>query len=226
MDKQDKKDYDREYYQKNKEKIREYNRKYYEKNAEKIKKQVNNYRIANLEKINIKKKKYREKNKQKIKEHDKEYYENNKDKIVKKGKEYYENNIEHLKNKSRKYSKNNREKINKRARKYYKKKRKTDKNFNIRNRLSCLLRIALKTYTKTGKYQISKKYGIDWKKVIEHLKPFPDDIFLYHIDHRKPLCSFDLTNPEEIKIAFAPENHQWLLASENMSKGGKIENIK
>ena len=64
----------------------------------------------------------------------------------------------------------------------------------------------------------SKKYGIDYKAIIEHLKPFPKDISIYHIDHIKPLCSFDLTSPKEVKKAFAPENHQWLLARDNLMK--------
>lgn len=30
---------------------------------------------------------------------------------------------------------------------------------------------------------------------------------------------------EEIKKAFSPDNHQWLLASENLSKGSKWDGI-
>ena len=67
----------------------------------------------------------------------------------------------------------------------------------------------------------SKKYGINYKAIIEHLKPFPENISEFHIDHIKPLCSFNLEDPEEIKIAFAPENHQWLTIQENLSKGGR-----
>jgi len=40
----------------------------------------------------------------------------------------------------------------------------------------------------------------------------------YVIDHIRPLCSFDLTDPEQVKIAFSPENHRWLLAEENARK--------
>lgn len=28
-------------------------------------------------------------------------------------------------------------------------------------------------------------------------------------------------DPNQVKQAFAPENHQWLLAEENLKKGGK-----
>lgn len=59
------------------------------------------------------------------------------------------------------------------------------------------------------------------KEIIEQLKPFPKDLSKYHVDHIKPLCSFDLTKPEEIKRAFAPENHRWLLIEENLNKSSK-----
>ena len=68
----------------------------------------------------------------------------------------------------------------------------------------------------------SKKYGIDWKKVIEHLKPFPENIGDFEIDHIIPLHTFDLNYPEQVKKAFAPENLQWLLRIENRKKSGKM----
>ncbi len=106
---------------------------------------------------------------------------------------------------------------------YTKKKRKTDRNYNIRNRLRCLFTQALQRYTKTGKIMSASKYGINYKSIIEHLKPFPEDLSKYHVDHIKPLCSFNLEDPEEIKMAFAPENHQWLRIQENLIKGRKID---
>ena len=69
----------------------------------------------------------------------------------------------------------------------------------------------------------SRKYGIDYKAIIKQLKPFPADLSNHHIDHIRPLCTFDLENPEEVKKAFAPENHQWLTVHDNLSKGGKWE---
>ena len=44
----------------------------------------------------------------------------------------------------------------------------------------------------------------------------------FHIDHIIPLSSFDLNDSEQIKIAFAPENYQWLTAKENLIKSNKL----
>ena len=97
----------------------------------------------------------------------------------------------------------------------------------IKERLRKSVQIMFRNYTKTGKIMTSLKYGIDYKKIIEHLKPFPRNIKDYHIDHIRPLCSFEFinedgsTNLEEVKKALTPENLQWLKVQENLSKNGK-----
>ena len=102
--------------------------------------------------------------------------------------------------------------------------RTNDLNFAIQLRLRRLVFGCFEKYTKTGKVMSSKKYGIDYLAIIEHLKPFPKDISNYHIDHIIPLCSFNFinldgsTNFEEIQKAFSPMNHQWLTAQENNNK--------
>ncbi len=97
--------------------------------------------------------------------------------------------------------------------------RKDDTNFRIKINLRSRLYNALRSYTKTGKIMRSKDYGINYKAIINHLKPFPKDSHLYHVDHIKPLFLFNLEDPEEVIKAFAPSNHQWLLAEENLIKG-------
>ncbi len=118
----------------------------------------------------------------------------------------------------------------KRVAKAKKERMKSDSDFRTIVLLRDRFYQALKRYTKTGRdpnIRTSKQYGINYKLIIEHLKPFPVDMHLYHIDHIRPLCSFDFinedgsTNEEQIKEAFSPENHQFLLAHDNLSKGGK-----
>ncbi len=115
--------------------------------------------------------------------------------------------------------------------KYQKKRRKEDPYFRLISNLRRNVNRALKSYSRTGKIMTSKKYGIDYGRVIEHLmnhKPpgvTDEELFNFrkwHVDHIYPVSKFDLNDPEEVKKAFAPENHQWLTAEENMKKGNKI----
>jgi len=98
----------------------------------------------------------------------------------------------------------------------------------IRKRLRQHLRKVFNKYIKDHKKIRSRHYGISWQKIIDNLKPFPTGISNYHIDHITPLSSFDFINSDgsinenEIRIAFSPKNHQWLLAHDNISKGNKI----
>lgn len=98
----------------------------------------------------------------------------------------------------------------------------TDKEYAIADRLRRSLHHAMTKYSKTGKIMSSKKYGINWAEVIKSLMPFPNDLKDYEIDHVIPLHTFDLTNIEQVKDAFAPSNLQWLTMKENRKKSGKL----
>ncbi len=111
------------------------------------------------------------------------------------------------------------EKRRKRFKEYDYNRRKTDNNYAIMRRLRNLFNTNMNKYCKEGKASKSSKYGINYHNIIEHLKPFPKDTSKYHIDHIRPLCYFDFNDPEEIKKAFAPKNHQWLTIKENLVKG-------
>lgn len=121
------------------------------------------------------------------------------------------------------------EKYRLKKKKYIKKHREIPQ-IKIKTNLSNRLRDSIRKYAKSKKIMNAKKYGIDYKKIINSLKPFPKDISKYHIDHVRPLVSFNFVNKDgtqnfkEIKKAFAPENHQFLLAKDNMKKGGKWNN--
>ncbi len=159
--------------------------------------------------VKARKKEEYQKNKEVVLKRSSEYYQNNKDKVIVRqkrvGKEYYQRPETKAKINTRRNQRKKNDLI------YY---------------LICRLRLALyrafENYSKTGKIKLSCEYGIDYKAIIEHLKPFPKDIKNYHIDHIIPLSLFDFNNSEHIKKAFAPKNHQWLLAQENLEKSNRL----
>lgn len=131
----------------------------------------------------------------------------------------------------KRYNENYRKTDIQRGIKWRNKKRKEDPYFRKTDNLRRRLIRAMRDYTQTGKIMTSREYGIDYNKIIGHLmKNRPEgisdkDLFdfrKWHIDHVMPLSKFDLNNPEEVKKAFTPENHQWLTAKENIRKGNKI----
>lgn len=96
----------------------------------------------------------------------------------------------------------------------------------------------IKVYFRTRMYTVLKKYfkkgllpkkienQINWVEVCEHLKatkPDDYDTVRYQIDHKRPLCSYDLADPEQLRQANHYTNLQWLTAKENLEKGGRWE---
>ena len=104
-------------------------------------------------------------------------------------------------------------------------KMKTNPSFAISVKLRIQLSKRLKRYTKKGKIKSSKKYGVNIDNIVKELvNKLPNDFYKqkYHIDHIRPVSSFNLNNINEVKKAFSKENLQWLTAKENLSKGNKF----
>lgn len=98
-----------------------------------------------------------------------------------------------------------------------------DEGWAILYRLRWRVRDAVNSYSESGKIKSADEYGIDYKAIIRHLGKCPGELSDYHIDHIKPLKLFNLNDPEQIKLAFAPENHQWLTIEENLKKGAQFD---
>lgn len=99
----------------------------------------------------------------------------------------------------------------------------TDEAFRVRELIRRRVKDAFRKYSTVGKIQPSKKYGIDYQAIFEHIGPCPGDREAFHIDHIIPLMLFDFDNPKQVEAAFAPENHQWLLINANLSKSAKYD---
>lgn len=225
------------YYEKNKESILKDVKERYRKNREKILKYAKEYRQRSEAKEKrreyLKRPEVKEKAKQylqrpeireKVKKCHRRYRKLPEVKKIRNERQKIHRQNPEAKKRRRKYliEYNQRPNVIKNNKKYYKKRKENNVNFAIRNRLRNRLRKALKQYTVTGKIKHSTDYEIDYGAIIKHLSPFPLNRHLYHIDHIIPLVSFDLEDPEQVKLAFAPSNHQWLLAFDNLSKGRKL----
>jgi hypothetical protein len=167
---------------------------------------------------NMKQKEYNRRNKEKRRIYDKQYRSINKEKIA------INDSIRH-----KKYYSINKEKINKRNSLYYnngyeKRRKSVDINFKLRKLLRTRLQSAMRGNYKSGSAVRDLGCSIDELKI--HLeKQFKSGMnwqnhgkFGWHIDHIKPLSSFDLTNPQQLKEAVHHTNLQPLWWQENLSK--------
>jgi len=86
------------------------------------------------------------------------------------------------------------------------------------NLIRVRVRDALEKYGVGKKYN-SKAYGIDYLAIANKLGKRPGN--KYHADHIIPASLFDLSDPIQIKLCFAPDNYQWMLGADNIRKGGR-----
>jgi hypothetical protein len=205
-----------------KAKKKEYDKKYREKNKERIKLVSKIYTQNNRGKVREWSKKYRENNKEKVKLFKKIYTQNNKDKQKKWTEKYLKNNPEKVRLYKLNYKKNNRNKINDYVRNRYQ----NDKEFKLKMLLRHRIFMALKGKVKSKK--TADLLGCTIEQLWVHLeKSFKngmtrDNHGKWHVDHIIPCSSFDLTNPEEQAKCFHYSNLQALWAKENLSKNNKI----
>lgn len=170
--------------------------------------------------------KNRDKLRLKRKEQNKIYCANNREKVNLKNKNYRDSHPIFRKNiyvKHRIYVGLHKEKIKTWHRKYNQERKKIDSNFRMTINLRRLLLYAFDNFSKHGKVMSSRKYGINFEAIIKHLGKCPGHRKEWHIHHIKPLCYFNFDDTKEVKQAFAPENHEWLPAYENLSRGAKWE---
>jgi hypothetical protein len=152
------------------------------------------------------------------------YKARNKAKISAYNKEYKKNNKESISVYNKNYNIENRATIQKRHTPYLRERRKT----NINYKLSVTLRNRIKKLVK-GERKSLDFIGCDlefFKKWFTY--QFKDDMTfknhgnIWHIEHVIPCKVFDLTNETEKDICFNWTNLQPMHASENWSKGGRI----
>lgn len=173
---------------------------------------------------NIEGKTYREHNSTAIKQAQQQYYQENKAEIKKRQRQYACNNRVARKQYQAQWREQNRSKYNEYQRNW---KAKQYRN-NIEFRLATLLRERLYSAI-VGKSKAGsaiQDLGCDLSALMSHLEvQFTkgmtwDNYGQWHIDHIKPLCSFDLTDRIQFLQACHYKNLQPLWAQDNKIKGG------
>lgn len=215
----------KEWYENNKERAKEKNRINYIKNKKERNEKGKEYYYKNKEKLSEKGKEYYNKNREIILEKQKKYVEENRERLLQYKKDYYEKNKEKLAEKSKEYNEKTKNERNKRERL----RRKNNPEYkiccNLRKRISKLIRRNQKTgsairdlgcTTKELKVYLESQFepGMSWDNY--GLKG-------WHIDHIKPLSSFDLTDRNQFLEACHYTNLQPLWAEDNLKKGAKYE---
>jgi len=196
-----------------KERQKSYNKLYYQSNKNKLIIKANDYYQINKEKKNAYGKEYRKLNKDKIKKGKKIYNE-----------AWYKINKDKIKLREKIYRSLNKDKKNL----YFKNKKKTD----IQYKLSCNLRSRLNTAFNSNYKDGSavRDLGCTIEKLKQHLESkFQPGMTWdnwttdgWHIDHIKPLASFDLTDRKQLLEACHYTNLQPLWAKDNIIKSDKL----
>jgi hypothetical protein len=215
-----------------------YKNKVFEKEHRKIRYQ------EHKEEVNLSNKKWKEKHKERHKELQKNWYLKHKEKILEKNKKRYEKNKKEILKKQREYSlrpevKQHQKEYNK---EYWSKEenKKRDREYrtfryynDVTYKLKTLLRRRICKMVKRGQKAGSavRDLGCSVPELKEHLeKQFKPGMYWnnwshngWHVDHIKPLSSFDLTNRNDFLKATHYTNLQPLWAEENLLKADKFK---
>jgi hypothetical protein len=159
------------------------------------------------------------------------WYQENKKHVSEYNKQYQEKNKEKVRGLNRSWRKNNPDKV-KASHKRYNAKKPHDPQLKLAHSVRNNVLRGLKRYKERPEKAARsiKLLGC----TIPELKTYLESKFLpgmtwenhglhgWHIDHIKPLSSFDLTKPKEQEKAFHYTNLQPLWAKDNLSKGNKV----
>jgi hypothetical protein len=157
----------------------------------------------------------------------KKHYENNKERNRQLVKEWRTNNPEKTEAIKHRFISNNPNWRAEYQNSYNKRRSKVDVNFKLTTLLRSRLYKAISNNYKSGSAVSNLGCSIENLKMHLQSKFQPsmtwDNHGDWHVDHIIPLSKFDLSNPEEMKIACHYSNLQPLWAKENISKGGKYD---
>jgi hypothetical protein len=200
------------------------------------------YREKNKEKIAAGKKERYQKNKGKKrvrdgeqqKEYNKRYYEANKELRAEKDKEYREKNNVKIAKRHKEWRDKNKEKVRENSRKYHADRRQSDPAFKVLSNMRSRIHYALAEQDTVKDSTTLKLTGCSKDKLISHIEAqFTEgmtwenySLHGWHLDHIRPCSSFDLTLDSQQRECFHYTNLQPLWAEDNWKKGNKYNEIQ
>jgi len=203
-----------------------YNSQRYKIKKEKIRANNKNWRIYNKNKVNGIAKSWRNKNKKTVSRIRKKYRESNKEKISLATNEWRRLNQGYIKEYSKKYYKANRKDIIAKNSKRHMERYRSDIDYRIKHSLRRRLNNAIRKNQKAGSTIGYLGCSIKELKIYLELKFVIgmtwDNYGEWHIDHIRPLASFDLTDEKQYREACHYTNLQPLWAVDNLRKGSKV----
>jgi len=201
------KEYSKQYYIKNKEKLKEYRRN----NLERVRESENKYYKKNTNKVLLKNKRWVLRNTEKVNEYKKKWKKNNPEKSYDSNKLYYKKNSMKIKKRN-----NNRNR--------------TNLKYNLNRRMGTAIRTSLNG-NKSG-YHWETLVGYSVNDLIKRLKKtMPkgytwQDLFngKLHIDHIIPMSAHNYTESKHADFikCWALSNLQLLPARDNIRKSNKL----
>lgn len=199
-------------------------REWKEKNPDRQKKNMLEWRKNNIEHRNNYKKKWAAENPEKARAQKRRFYEKHRTKIIAKSCANDKKNRSKVYERYKKWRDKNREKIKERTREWHKNRAESDPHYRIAACLRANVRGALK---KAGVWKSERTATLVGCSVV-FLKGYLEAKFKpgmhwglkgkIHIDHIRPISSFDLTDIEQQKICFHYTNLQPLWWDENIRK--------
>ena len=152
-------------------------------------------------------------------EHRKKYYADNKESIATKNADYRQRNKEKIAAKNVDYYKENKEKINTQNTVYRRNRYKNDETFRLLQKTRSRIYEALNGRGKSFRTRYILGISLDlYKKWIRFQMTPEMDFSNIHIDHVKPISSFDISNEDELLECFNWINTQPLLKKDNLKK--------
>ncbi len=206
------------------EKRRAYIAEYFKKHRKDIARQKKEYLENHQEEIAAQQKEYYKNHREKKMAYSKEYHEKHRERMVACCREYYKNHKKEVVMQNKKYRENHRAEVAE-----WQKKRMSTPEGKIIATLRTRLRNALKGKLKAMptlkllecsikhfRSHIKKQFkpGMNWDN---HTKDG------WHLDHIRPINSFDLLDPEQQKACFHYTNFQPLWWWENLTKHKKYK---